>query len=105
LEVTCFGEKSDYYHGLLDGTYSTNPGAVSPSPDGVNQHFAVFNKGNGTGGVYWLGMEDLKFGSSDLDYQDMVVRVASVPEPTAIVLLLVMLATIGIGMAGRRRPA
>jgi hypothetical protein len=69
--------------------------------EGNGDHFAVFSA---TGSeVYWIGMEDLNLCSSDLDYNDMVVKVSSVsvpvPEPTTMLLVGLGL----IGLAGIRR--
>ena len=65
--------------------------------EGDGGHFAVFSAANS--GVYWIGMEDLNLGNSDLDYNDMVIKVSSVPEPTTMLLLGLGL----IGLAGMRR--
>jgi len=68
--------------------------------EGQGDHFAVFSA---TGSeVYWIGMEDLNLSSSDKDYNDMVVKVSSVPavpEPTTLLLLGLGL----LGVAGIRR--
>jgi len=89
-------------------TYYTQSGLNATGSDPNLQHFALFNGGSG---AYWLGMEDLNFGKSDSqgsdkDYQDMIVKVQTVstPEPTAITLLVTMLAPLFvIGFAARRR--
>jgi hypothetical protein len=52
--------------------------------DAGTQHFAIFNAG---GGAFYLGIEDLRLNSSDRDYNDMVIKVSDVPEPTSLVLL------------------
>jgi hypothetical protein len=84
-----------FYFGTPNGTFKTE--SLSPGSDDVgNQHFALFQ---GTDG-YWLGMEDTRFASSDLDYNDMIVKVSSsVPEPTTMLLLGLGL----LGVAGLRR--
>jgi hypothetical protein len=55
-------------------------------------------------------MEDLKFGkipgscnsyNSDKDYNDMVVKISAVPEPTS--LLLLGLGLLGIGLVSRKK--
>jgi hypothetical protein len=47
------------------------------------QHFAVFKENSN---VYWIGIEDLLCGG-DKDYNDMVVKIAPVPEPATMLLL------------------
>jgi hypothetical protein len=49
-------------------------------------HFAIFDAGTAAGS-YYLGMEDLRAGSSDRDFNDMVVYVSDVPEPASLMLL------------------
>lgn len=83
--------------------------------DTSNQHFAVFQQTTTPGSeVYWLGMEDLRFGQpSDRDYNDMIVRIQYqgaivppanlVPEPSSMMLLGSGLLVLGIGIALRRR--
>jgi hypothetical protein len=82
--------------------------------DTSDQHFAVFQETTTPGSeVYWLGMEDLRFGApSDRDYNDMVVRIAyqggfipptAVPEPSSMMLLGSGLLVVSIGIAVRRR--
>lgn len=52
------------------------------------QHFAVFDAGNGS---YIIGIEDLGLCNGDKDYNDMIVkitpRVPPVPEPASMLLL------------------
>jgi hypothetical protein len=65
-----------------------------------DQHFAVFNDSNGTGGTYWLGMEDLAFTTSDKDYNDMIVKITPVPEPFTLLFLGACL--VGTGLISRK---
>lgn len=61
------------------------------------QHFALFNGGAGT---YYLGAEDTKTSDpSDWDYNDMVVKISAVPEPSTLVFIGSGL----IAVFGRRR--
>jgi hypothetical protein len=57
-------------------------GAGHNNGDGL-AHFAIFDGGAG----YYLAMEDLRQGSSDRDFNDMVVYVSDVPEPASLMLL------------------
>lgn len=47
------------------------------------QHFAAF----GTGKSYWIGAEDLLFPSTDGDFNDAIVKVETVPEPSSLLVL------------------
>jgi hypothetical protein len=82
-----------------------------------DQHFVVFDPVSS----YWIGMEDLPFGDSDKDYQDILVKVTpsgsglsltgtqggewqswtTVPEPGTISLLVIGL----VGAAFKRRKS
>lgn len=71
--------------------------------DANQQHFAVFDGGSG---VYYMGIEDLNFGSSDKDFNDMIIRVSTAtdtPEPATMVLLSTGMA--GIAAWRKRRKA
>lgn len=47
------------------------------------QHFAAF----GTGKSYWIAGEDLNFPATDGDYNDAVVKIETVPEPSSLLVL------------------
>ncbi len=66
----------------------------NPPGETSHQHFAVFAESLQPGAeVYWIGAEDLRAGHGDEDYQDMVMRVQTNPEPATFLLL-------GGGLAG-----
>jgi len=72
------------------------------SNDQGNQHFAVFE---GSDNTYYVGAEDLPFSNTDLDYNDMVVKMSgtsAVPEPGAVLLVAVGFVALG---ASRFRPS
>jgi len=61
-------------------------GGPNKNPVDNNQHFAVFSA---TPGIYYVGMEEGNYalGTADGDFNDMIVKVTSVPEPAALTLL------------------
>jgi Domain of unknown function (DUF4114)/PEP-CTERM motif len=70
------------------------------SLDTDTQHFAVFQQNPGD---YYIGMEDTTMGHSDFDYNDMVVKVSTTPEPTS--LLLIGAGLVGLSAARSLRKA
>lgn len=63
------------------------------------QHFAAFQ---GPSNTFWLGAEDTLLAGADGDYNDMVVKITTVPEPSS----LLALASTSVGALGyflRRR--
>jgi hypothetical protein len=61
--------------------YYTNAGLNTGDS---SQHFAIFDGGSSS---YYIAMEDLRAGSADNDYNDMIVHVSDVPEPASLLLL------------------
>ena len=49
----------------------------------TDQNFAVFQQGSSI----WVGVEDLSLKSGDRDYNDMLVKITPVPEPSSLILL------------------
>jgi hypothetical protein len=79
--------------------------SLNPNDTGL-QHFALFREAPpGTSGnnatVYWIGAEDLLFSSSDKDYNDMIVKITSVPDG-GLTLMLLGGALVGIESLRRR---
>lgn len=64
------------------------------SNDQGHQHLAVFQ---GSAGTYYVGAEDLPSTGSDLDYNDMVVKMSTsaAPEPSALLLFAVGVTALG----------
>lgn len=68
--------------------------------EGQGDHFAVFSAADS---VFWIGMEDLNLANSDLDYNDMVIKVSSIPSvPEPHTMLLLGLGLAGLALAGRK---
>lgn len=103
----------------------TNPALTLAPAATTNQQFAVFTNGAGpavTGGVigfnvgttFFVGMEDNSNGGrgfgagnsalaiSDRDYNDIMIQLTAVPEPSTYVLMATGLAALA-GLARRRR--
>jgi hypothetical protein len=74
------------YGFFLSNSYGTfySQAGVAGGADSGNQHFVVFQ---GQGGSYFLGMEDKPFNIADQDFNDILIRVQAVPEPTTLVLM------------------
>jgi len=52
----------------------------------TDQHFALFQQADGT---FWLGIEDLPLAGGDQDYNDMIVKMCPVPEPSSLLLMAI----------------
>lgn len=90
-----------FYLKTTSGTYFTQS-----SKNGGEQHFALFQGASKGYGVesYWFGVEDLPLKASDKDFNDAVVKVQAVPEPSSILLLgSSMVGTLGYLLRRRRQ--
>ncbi|MEJ5253496.1 MAG: PEP-CTERM sorting domain-containing protein [Chthonomonadetes bacterium] len=73
---------------------------LNPAAERQHQHFALFKEAPG---VYWIGVEDKPANTGEGfggDYNDMVIRMAVVPEPTTMGLF-----ALGLLPLLRRRKA
>ncbi len=105
-----------FYNGVNEDMYFTNsnlnaiisnPFAKSQNDGPVDagfQHFALFQQPAGT---YYLGGEDLPRSNTDLDYNDMIVKVSTVatPEPSCGALLGCGLFAVGLARFRRNKTA
>jgi hypothetical protein len=87
---------------ISDTGYSK--GSVA-STDGSNQHFAIFSNNASGNGPFFVGVEDLPYASSDLDFNDFVFEMRAVPEPASALMGLAGIALLGCWRAGRRKLA
>jgi len=75
-----------------DVAYALSNGiTLQPGSEAAYQHFAVFD---GSNGEYYIGVNDRSNQISDLDYNDMVLSLAPVPEPGYLPLVAVLVATL-----------
>lgn len=90
-----------YLKNTVTGEVFLSLAGSSPTDPG-QQHFSVF-RDTLYPGTLWIGVEDLKLGLGDRDYNDLVVTAsAHTPEPATLLLLGTGLAA-AAGVAGRRR--
>lgn len=90
----------DQYGFYLSNQYGTffSQSGVDGTADSGNQHFVVFQ---GEGSTYFVGMEDQPFDISDRDYNDILIKVQAIPEPST--LLMMCTGLLGAAGAIRRR--
>jgi hypothetical protein len=69
-------------------------GSLNPNGDKTSQHFAIFSELAAPNPTFWIGVEDLPFGSSDKDFNDSVFKMTlqpsgdtPTPEPSSFALL------------------
>jgi len=65
------------------GTFFSQSG-LDGTTDSGNQHFVVFQ---GEGGAFFIGMEDQPFDISDRDYNDILIKVQAIPEPSTLLMM------------------
>lgn len=88
------------YIKTASGTEYYTESMLNPVAEQEHQHFALFKEAHG---VYWIGIEDKPADSgegSDGDYNDMVIRMTTVPEPATMSLF-----ALGLLPLLRRRKA
>ena len=68
------------------GFLLTNPNSGYAFYSGLSPNFAFFRDAN-LPGTWWIGVEDLPLTNSDIDYNDMIVKVSTVPLPSSVFLL------------------
>lgn len=92
-----------YIKSLHGGIYRTQSSLNSPAEQS-HQHFSLFRQAAAPGSeIYWLGIEDLSLGELAGgegvvgDYNDMVIRLACIPEASSCQLFI--LGGLGIAFA------
>jgi hypothetical protein len=98
-----------FYVKTLGGAVFRTQSSLNPAAETGHQHFALFQQSaTPLAEVYWLGIEDLtlaELGAGEGgvgDYNDMVVQLVAVPEPSTGVLLAAGFA-LAFGLLARKR--
>lgn len=85
-----------FYLRGTDGNIYRTQSSLNPAAEQSHQHFSLFRQSASAGNeIYWLGVEDLSLaqlaGGEGVvgDYNDMVIRLACVPEGSSFSLLIV----------------
>jgi Domain of unknown function (DUF4114)/PEP-CTERM motif len=76
----------------------------SANTDHGNQHFAIFSNNANGNGPFYVGVEDLPYASSDLDFNDFVFEMQAQPVPEPASMILCSLGALGmVGYCWRKK--
>ena len=93
-----FTPSAQYGFYLISGNGCTyySQSSLNPAGETGHQHFAIFRQ-SGTSGfeTYWIGVEDLALSQLGVmaeggigDYNDMIIKIQSIPEPATGALMV-----------------